>query len=233
MNRKTLLKTIKEKAGFLGASLVGIADCRSVLKTPSHQANARVQRRFKSGSFVVLALEHPASTPLLDWWTGRGGTPGNRELHRISNSLQHWLKNDFEIASRILPYYVEEGGIFLKEAAVVAGLGVIGRNNLLITPQYGASVRLRALFLDKEILDDKPLRFAPCDDCPAPCRRACPQNAFKSGTFQRSRCNIQMLKDEAAQKTITMEGKAIAVIPYCRACEWACPVSRGGVKSET
>jgi epoxyqueuosine reductase len=129
--------------------------------------------------------------------------------------------------------YFFAGLIFLKEAAVMAGLGVIGRNNLLITPQYGANVRLRALFLDKEILDDKPLRFAPCDDCPAPCRRACPQNAFKSGTFQRSLCSIQMLKDEADQKMITMEGKAIAVVSYCRACEWACPVSRGGVKSET
>ena len=233
VNRKTLSQAIKEKAGSLGASLVGIAGCRCVLKTPSHQDNGGIQRRFKSGAFIVLALEHPASTPLLDWWSGRGGTPGNRELHRISRSLQNWLKNDFEIASRILPYHVEKGGIFLKEAAVMAGLGVIGQNNLLITPQYGASVRLRALFLGQDILSDKPLRFAPCDDCPAPCRRACPQNAFKSGTFQRSLCSNQMLKDEADQKMIPMGGKVIAAVPYCRACEWACPLSRGGFKPET
>jgi len=229
VNRKTLSQAIKEKAGSLGASLVGIAGCRCVLKTPSHQDNGGIQRRFKSGAFIVLALEHPASTPLLDWWTGRGGTSGNRELHRISRSLQNWLKNDFEIASRILSYHVGKGGIFLKEAAVMAGLGVIGQNNLLITPQYGAGVRLRALFLEREdVRPDKPLGFAPCHGCLAPCRRACPQNALTGGRFQRSRCSLQMLRDEADQIATGMAG-----IRYCRACEWACPVSQGVFKSGT
>jgi len=34
-----------------------------------------------------------------------------------------------------LPYRVEQGGILLKDAAVLAGLGVTGKNNLVITPQ--------------------------------------------------------------------------------------------------
>jgi epoxyqueuosine reductase len=37
---------------------------------------------------------------------------------------------------RPLPYKVEEGGMFLKDAATLAGLGIIGKNNLLITPEF-------------------------------------------------------------------------------------------------
>ncbi|MBC8492582.1 MAG: hypothetical protein H8D43_02260 [Chloroflexi bacterium] len=33
------------------------------------------------------------------------------------------------------PYRVEQGRILLKDAAVLAGLGVMGKNNLVITPQ--------------------------------------------------------------------------------------------------
>lgn len=227
MDGRALSKTIIGKARSLGASLAGIAAGRFVLKTPSHRNDASAQQRFQSGSFLVLALEHPASNPLLDGWSGRGGTPGNRELQRIGKAMQNWLKSDYEIASRILPYHVKKGGIFLKEAAVMAGLGVIGRNNLLITPQFGANVRLRALFLDKDIPPNKAIPFAPCDDCSMPCRKACPQNAFKSGTYQRSLCNIRMLQDEANQKNVSSGEKVISVIAYCRACEWACPVSRG------
>ena len=147
MNTKVLSKKIEEKARSLGASLVGIASVRSVLKTPSHQDLSDAHRRFKNGSFIVMALKHPASNPSLDWWNGKGGTPGNSELQRISILLGNWLKDKLKIASQDLPYHVKKGGIFLKEAAVVAGLGVIGQNNLLITPQYGSSVRLRAMFL--------------------------------------------------------------------------------------
>lgn len=225
MNRENVAETIKQKTISLGASLVGIADSRAVLNTPSHQRHAGIQRRFKVGSFIVMALEHPASNPLLDWWNGRGGTPGNRQMQHIGQFLQSWLKKELDVVSRILPYQVEKGGIFLKEAAVMAGLGVIGRNNLLITPRYGAGVRLRAMFLQQDFLADKPVDFAPCDDCSAPCQAACPQNAFQDGGYQRNRCSVQMQKNESRRKKITLGKKERSVVQYCRACEWACPVS--------
>jgi epoxyqueuosine reductase len=37
---------------------------------------------------------------------------------------------------RPLQYKVEEAGMFLKDAATLAGLGIIGKNNLLITPEF-------------------------------------------------------------------------------------------------
>jgi epoxyqueuosine reductase len=224
VNGSTLSAAIKEKALFLGASLAGIASVDAVLRSPSHGDGSQFQRRFQQGSFIVMALVHSAGNPSLDWWDGRGGTPGNRELQRISKRLQHWLKVDCEITSRIIPYQVQRGGIYLKEAAVIAGMGIIGKNNLLITPRYGAGVRLRALFLEKSLPSDQPSEFAPCDDCPAPCQAACPQHAFQGGGYDRNRCLRQLLQDETNRTRLDPGRSVRSVVMYCRACEWACPV---------
>jgi len=97
---------------------------------------------------LVLALVHDEGESELDWWDGERGTPGNRRLESIAKSLRQWLKEDLNSDAHLLPYHVEKGGIFLKDAAVLAGLGTIGMNNLLITPEFGPRVRLRALLLD-------------------------------------------------------------------------------------
>jgi epoxyqueuosine reductase len=223
MNKNRCSAEIKSKALSLGASAAGIASVKAVLKTPSHRKDAKVHRRFKDGVFLVLTLEHTPDNPSLDWWGGRGGTAGNRELLRICRLLQNWIKKTGSIHSRILSYHVEKEGIYLKEAAVAAGLGCIGRNNLLITPQHGANVRLKAMLLESDLAVDGPAEFDPCEHCPAPCLTACPQNAFQSGAYDRKACAIQMRKDEANRQPVLHGGEQNAIVSYCRACEWACP----------
>jgi len=95
------------------------------------------------------------------------------------------LNEEFSINARPLSYRIEEGGIFLKDAAALAGLGIIGKNNLLITPEYGPRVRLRALFLDLDLEPTGPIDFAPGEACDMPCRRACPQKAFRKWFLQQ------------------------------------------------
>ncbi|MBW2194692.1 MAG: hypothetical protein JRF37_03715 [Deltaproteobacteria bacterium] len=73
-------------------------------------------------SVVVIGVEHNADKPKLDWWDGKG-TPGNRILIRINNKLSEWIENTFPVKTYKLPYFVSKGGIFLKDAAVMAGLG--------------------------------------------------------------------------------------------------------------
>ena len=95
---------------------------------------------------------------------------------------------------------------------MVAGLGCIGNNNLVITPGYGPRIRFRALLIDQETEATGPLDFNPCEECEQPCREACPVKSFKksvysadelgqfilpgtNGTYDRVTCNRKMDKD--------------------------------------
>jgi epoxyqueuosine reductase len=229
---------VVEKARELGASLAGIAGVDLLKRSPSYAAYAEspyysnytgVEWPLEARSVLVLALAHPLSEPELDWWGAvPGRTIGNRRLIETAEKMKAWLKH-LGIVGHPLPYKVEDRGVLLKDAAVLAGLGVIGKNNLLITPEFGPRVRLRALFLESELEATGPLDFAPCTDCDAPCHQACPQQAFPGGTYNRRLCSQQMRADEANPVSVHnwIDLPLAEVVQYCRACELACVVGRG------
>lgn len=49
--------------------------------------------------------------------------------------------------------------------AIDAGLGELGRNGLLITPEYGPCVRICKIFTDLPLETDKPKKFGVADFC--------------------------------------------------------------------
>ena len=178
-------RLIIDKAYEFGASLAGITPVEALKASPSYQIYDRspyyegytgVTWPLNVLSVLVLALYADPAEPGLDWWSEQipGRTPGNRLLMKISRRIKKWLEECLNIKSTPLAYSIEGGGIFLKDAAVLAGLGVIGKNNLFISPKYGTRVRLLGLFLDKELPPTKRIFFAPCDDCSRPCHQSCP-----------------------------------------------------------
>jgi epoxyqueuosine reductase len=122
----------------------------------------------------VIGVAHNAQEPELDWWDGKG-TPGNRILMRINREFSAWIEQTFKCQTYKLPYLIEKCRIFLKDAAVMAGLGSIGKNNMPITSDYGPRIRFRALLVNRELEAAGPLAFYPCRDCSQPCRKACPK----------------------------------------------------------
>ena len=224
-----MIDTILDKARSLGASLAGIVQLDGAVRDRI-ELPAAVDPARTFGWLLVLALAHGADRPELDWWGGAGGTEGNRRLQEIADELKRTLAEEQGVRAHVLPYHPWRGGILLKNAAALAGLGVIGANNLLVTPRYGPRVRLKAMLLD---LGDIETGFfpknpvsAPCDGCPRPCWHACPQDAFALGTYDRSRCARQMEQDEARAPTHQEQDSGVSFIEYCRACELACPVGR-------
>jgi epoxyqueuosine reductase len=227
--KQQIAKAMIKKAKELGASLAGIVAVASIRNSPSHQVFREIQWPSEANSIVVLALMHDHTDPRLDWWDGEQGTPGNRILINIGKDLARWLAQEYGITARDLAYQVDEGGIFLKDTAVLAGLGAIGKNNLLITPDFGPRVRLRALIIDADLEPTGPIDFAPCETCDMPCMRACPQGAFQSGSYDRSLCNEQMEQDKengVLSKEADYVNSAGILIKYCRICEFVCPVAR-------
>ncbi|MBR9982905.1 MAG: epoxyqueuosine reductase [Desulfatitalea sp.] len=244
-----------------GATLAGIASVEAIKVSASHTIYIKMGNYAGVGtvkddalpdnqlftwpdsvkSVLVIGLSHPEDKPELDWWDGRG-TPGNRILIDIIKRTSQKIENSLNIKTSMLHYYVEKGGIFLKDAAVLAGFGCIGKNNMLITPSNGPRIRLRALFLNAEIHPTGPIAFDPCSDCKVYCRKVCPENAmdekapiFKSnafserlpgrdGFYDREVCNVRMEKD-VAESAIINSGTQ-HTIKYCRRCEFVCPAGK-------
>lgn len=264
MDRLTLYSQILVKAKELGASLVGIANVIDLKKAPSYTvtplmppycgtgADKEKVGNLKSGevnwpaeakSVVVIAYAHPEDQPEMDYWYGSIDPIGNKKLIQIVKDLMAWLQRYYGIKAFHLPYHVERGGIYLKDAAVVAGMGCIGKNNLVVSPQYGPRIRLRGLTVDANLPSTGPILFNPCPFCDEICTRSCPEGSFskkiytvseygrhelpgRTGDYDRLLCNRQMKVNEnsALEQQVDDIGKRVRVVRYCRRCEFSCPV---------
>ena len=266
-NNGKLKNQLIEIAKEFGACTAGIADVEALKQSPSHVIypyfdgyksflNKEVPKDSgeilwppNAKSAIVVAVEHPEDKPELDWWQDglKGGTPGNWILMTIVSRLSEWLAKETGYEAKGLPYYVVQGGIFLKDAAVMAGLGCIGKNNMLVTPGYGPRVRLRAAFLNIKLPATGASDFDPCPACDMPCRKICPQRAFqnkipienplklnalpgRSGVYSRPLCKDQMELDcENANKGENENhDRSARLVKCCRLCETSCPVGKRG-----
>jgi len=75
-----------------------------------------------------------------------------------------------------------------KYAAEAAGLGTIGKHGLLLTPKFGARVRLSAILSEAPIEEDPLTEEDLCLNCDI-CITSCPSGALKEPTKQQ-RVNI-------------------------------------------
>ena len=262
--REELLGKIKE----LGADIAGVASVQMLLNGPSEQLFPKMKDHVRdhfaeeittglphgavfweenASSAIIYGVAHPAEKLEMDWWCGEIDPPGNKKLLQISKAFIRFMKENYpDISVYSRRYHVERGGLYLKDAAVMAGLGCIGRNNLLVTPQYGPRVRLRAVILSADLPPTGPAAFDPCEGCDAPCLAHCPQKAFsrriytpeesgldklpgRDGSYFRAACNEQMVYNEDHAKVGLMpevSDKPEKIIKYCRNCELYCRVGR-------
>jgi len=120
----------------------------------------------------------------------------------------------------------------LKEAARRAGLGSIGRNQLLITPKWGSCVALDAVLIDAEITDeDERCESSSCGAC-GRCVAACPTGALGSdGTFSREKClRHYMLSGDCIPESV--RGQLRNNLVGCDICQAVCPQNHGHYKEE-
>lgn len=105
----------------------------------------------------------------------------------------------------------------LRHAGHLAGLGIIGRNNLLVNNQYGNMIQLGAILLDREMEGDP---LAEYQGCPPGCRlciQRCPQKALDGSTVDQSLCRpVSNFRNEKGY-----------VLKKCFLCRQVCPISKG------
>lgn len=102
-------------------------------------------------------------------------------------------------------------------AGLYAGLGTIGMNHTLLTPEYGPRVRLVSVITDAEIPADRMLKKELCIHCRT-CVRRCPMQAF---TPLKGQTVVQMDKFKCAGYHQQIKNE----FRYpCGLCTAVCPV---------
>ncbi len=98
---------------------------------------------------------------------------------RLSRQLEREGFSAFPIAaSQSLGKNAPYAGILPhKTAAVLSGLGFVGKSGLFLSAEYGSGVRLATVLTDMPVESELPVVENGCGECTA-CMRACPAGAI-------------------------------------------------------
>ncbi len=119
--------------------------------------------------------------------------------------------------------FVDTAPLAEKLLAVEAGLGWIGRQSLLVTPQFGSYVVLGELILTEEAdRYDEPFEGSRCGECRA-CVENCPAGAVMPGHgIDTARCIACHTIERKPDVGIELDGWIFG----CDACQSCCPWNR-------
>lgn len=183
---------IKAAAIANGASLVGVAAIESIPPCTPPLPATRVMPEARS--MVVFAIPMlRGSIESKSLYSAMISTHATyKESEILALRLGRLLEERGHRAAVIVPASPIEmssetrgllGDISLRHAAVGAGLGVIGKNRLLLTSKWGPRVRLGAVVTDAPLAADQPLQEQLCDDCDM-CVQSCPAQALNTNTLK-------------------------------------------------
>lgn len=169
---------LKELAKSLGADLVGFCELPAspLSELPAHKYAVSIGVKLSDAvlktidgapSFVYFQHYRTANT-LLDQIAFRL----SREIEQAGYSAlpvaasQSLGKNNPYLG--VLPH---------KSAAVLSGLGFVGKSGLFLSNEYGSKVRLATVITDMPLASELPVIENGCGECTL-CQRACPAGAI-------------------------------------------------------
>lgn len=206
MKSKNYLE-IKEFCLNLGADLFGVADISKIKdefnldKELSGNLDRAVSLAVRvSGKILEGISDHPTKL-YFHHYRSINNLLDHISL-RLSNLIQR--KDFFALpvpASQILDWKKQNAHLSHKKIGYLAGLGWIGRNNLLINKELGAQFRLATVLTDMPLDADMPAKDN-CGDCKL-CVISCPVSAIKENAldFEHSGC-FEKLKEFQKNKFV-------------------------------
>ena len=114
-------------------------------------------------------------------------------------------------------------GIFPhKTAAVLAGLGHIGKNGLFLHGEYGPRVRLATILTDMELPCGTPMHYGACSTCHR-CVDACPAMALTGREWHEGAPREELVDAKACSDYMNQSFKHIGRGSVCGICIKVCP----------
>jgi epoxyqueuosine reductase len=258
-------RAIKKMLLDEGIDLVGIADATNLLcATPPRPATDLMPT---ARSVIVMAVAHSLGAvyaPSIKLWT-RNKMQASRVLDSAAEKIARLLERNGYLTIPVsadkpveihkinpdtgkkFPYTKVIGHLSLKHAAVSAGLGQIGRSNLLLTEQFGPHQRLGAIITEAVLEPDPAKDLRLCIDSCRKCEASCPVGALKEGRYNVDPCfnywsygfdrlpprklrdwpgYMRMLLRHLKRRDIMIEYSQTMItdVDFCIECMKACPV---------
>lgn len=219
-------REIKKIVTEFGADLVGIAPVERFYDAPkgfrptdilmTAKAVIAYAKRFPDG---VFASESPvpytfaSSVVLQEVFT---------IAYKLTLRLEDYGVTAVPIPSEPYEYWVEEkregrGIMSLKHIGYLAGLGVLGRNTLLINEHYGNLITLGAVLVDVSFEGDPIAQYTPCGENCQACIRSCPSGALDGIAVDQKKCREK-------SNVVTLKGYTLYT---CNICRKVCPCRKG------
>ncbi len=191
----------------LGADLFGVADIN------------KIKRDFMLSPYILekvdkaICLGVRLSAEILEEITNAPTRLYSHHYRTVNNLLDqialkannYIQKNGFRSlpvpASQILDWQNQKAHLSHKRIGYLAGLGWIGRNNLLVNKNFGSQFRLVSVLTDMPLKIDNPIK-QDCGECRL-CLEVCPTEAIKENAsdFGHIRC-FEKLKDFQKQRLV-------------------------------
>jgi epoxyqueuosine reductase QueG len=204
VDTNSMLEKLRELALAEGACGFGLADLARV-KKGDFLLEPEVLAQFTTAISIAVPVSRTVLATIKDH-PNQVYFHHYRQLNALLDRIALRLAQMLEVAGRralpiaasqIVDWPSQRAHLSHKRIAVAAGLGWIGRNNLLVTQSHGSQVRLVTVLTDIRL---EPTHYSPltthssgCGSCRA-CIAVCPAGAIKESAkdFGHQACFAQL-----------------------------------------
>lgn len=198
---------LKKFSGNLGIDLFGVADITKIKddfalpKKLSEKFNQAVSLGLRLSRGILEEIE---ATPTKLYFHHYRSV--NAFLDQAALKIANFIEKKGYLAlpipaSQIIDWQTQKAHLSHKKIGYLAGLGWLGRNNLLVNKDLGSQFRLVSILTDMPLVIDKP-KNQDCGKCKL-CIEICPVGAIKENSedFQHIKC-FEKLKEFQKQRLV-------------------------------
>lgn len=191
---------------------------------------------YLEGAQTIIAIAFPYNDQVKTKVSSNGFSiyTQRQDYHRVVKYYLEKISDQIRSLGGRAVSLVDSHGLPERYIAYLAGLGFIGKNNMLITPKYGSYVFLGEILTDLEIPCEEEgslerlMRYETCGACTR-CQRTCPASVLDEKANNPNGClsYLTQKKDLNKEEIKALKGNVFG----CDYCQLACPYNQDSAQT--